>query len=141
MLNSEHLGKVEKKPALLALVEEKWIDQASICFNSGREIVYFCTNSNIKAVSSMGIKNVYFKIKGKKYIGYKADLVGFKDKNPKELRLPGRENETAKYYYGYKNLRILNDIVNLTDLGYFKSGVKLRTDVPGACIISDPQVE
>lgn len=47
MLSSKRLEKVENKPALLALVEEKWIDQASICFNSGREVVYFCTNSNI----------------------------------------------------------------------------------------------
>ena len=129
-------------PALLGLVEEKWIDQAFAYFkNSGKEKLYFRTNSAIGAASSPDVKSVYFKLKGRTELSLKADWVELLEDNPRECRLPGSEDDLGKYYYGYKNLRWLKTPVNLVDVKYYKSGKSLRTDVPGACIIADPQTE
>ena len=129
-------------PALLGLVEEKWIEQAFVYFkNGGKEKLYFCTNSSIGAASSPDIKSVYFKLKGRKELSLKADWVELLEDNPRGYRLSGSEDDLGKYYYGYKNLRWLKNQVNLVDVKYYKSGKNLRTDVPGACIIVDPQIE
>lgn len=87
------------------------------------------------------IKSIYFKIKGSKEIAVKADFLELAEENPASFRLPGSETKTGKYYYGYKNLRELKRVVDLIDLKYFKSQKNLRTDVPGSCIIIDPNVE
>ncbi len=87
------------------------------------------------------IRSVYFKIKGKGEITLKADFLELVQENPTSFRLPGSETRTGKYYYGYKNLRELKRTVDLIDLKYFKSQNNLRKDVPGSCIIIDPNVE
>lgn len=129
-------------PALLGLVEEKWIEQAFAYFkNSGKEKLYFCTNSAMGAANSPDIKSVYFKLKGRTELSLKADWIELLEDNPRDYRLPGSEDDFGKYYYGYKNLRWLKNPVNLVDVKRYKSGKNLRTDVPGACIIVDPQIE
>lgn len=129
-------------PALLGLVEEKWIEQAFAYFkNSEKEKLYFFTSSAIGAARSADIKSVYFKTKGRVELRLKADWVDLLEDNPRDYRLPGSENNLGKYYYGYKNLRWLKNQINLVDVKYYKSGKNLRTDVPGACIIVDPQIE
>jgi len=135
-------SKKKQEPALLSLVEEKWIEQAfANYFSRGKEILYFCTNSNIKATGELNIRHVYFKLKGKTHISLKAKLVGFSESNPAEFRLPGCETEKAKYYYGFSNLTWVDNIIDLPDLEYYKTGKNLRTDLPGACIIVDPNVD
>ncbi|MCX5726897.1 MAG: endonuclease NucS [Candidatus Saganbacteria bacterium] len=129
-------------PALLGLVEEKWIEQAFAHFkNSEKEKLYFRTNSAIGAANSPDIKSVYFKLKGRIELSLKADWVELLEDNPRDYRLPGSEDDLGKYYYGYKNLRWLKNPINLVDVKRYKSGKNLRTDVPGACIIVDPQME
>jgi len=129
-------------PALLGLVEERWIEQAFAYFkNSEKQKLYFRTNAAIGAAKSPEIKSAYFKLKGKTKLSLKADWVELLEDNPREYRLPGSEDDRGKYYYGYKNLRWLKNSVNLADVKYYKSGKNLRTDVPGACIIADPQIE
>ena len=58
-----------------------------------------------------------------------------------EYRLRGKDSWTGEYYYGFKNLRWLNNQIELKNLEYFESRKNLRNDVPGACIIKDPIVE
>ena len=131
---------MKKNPAILSLVEEKWIQQAfDDYFREGQTTLYFCTNSNsIKPADSLDIKHVYFKLKGETFISLRAAFVEFTDDNPSRFRLPGCENEVAKYYYGFKMPVWLKDRIDLSDLKYFNSEKYLRPDVPGTCIIIDP---
>lgn len=129
----------DRKPALFIPVEEKWIQKAFECFaNGSREKIYFFTNVNISSIANLNIKHIYFKLKGKTEVSVMADFIELLEENPSEHRLPGSENELGRYYYGYKNLEWLKEPVELGDLEYFKTGKKLRNDVPGACIIVDP---
>lgn len=130
-----------KKPALLSLVNEKWIDQAFECFSKGREKIYFFTDASIGNANSSNIRYVYFKYTGRQYISLRADFIGVTDRNPKEHRLPGYENETGKYYYGFKNFKWLKIPLELEELKYFSTGRNVPRDLPGACIIADPEPE
>ncbi len=136
----KEINNGEKYPAILSLVEKKWIDQAfDDYFSKGKTVLYFGTNSKgIKPADSLNVKYIYFKLKGETSISLRADFVDFTDDNPSKFRLPGYENEMAKYYYGFKKPLWLENRLNLSDLKYFKSGKGLRPDVPGACIIMDP---
>ena len=108
------------EPAILSLIEERWIHQAlNNYFSKGRDILYFSSNSvGIKPAASLNIKHVYFKLKGTPYISWKANFVGFTERIPSEFRLPGYENELAKYYYGFNRPERLESYVHLTDLKY-----------------------
>jgi hypothetical protein len=130
-----------KYPAILSLVEERWIQQAfDQYFSKGRTVLYFCTNSaHLKSASDLNnIKNVYFKLKGYSCISLKADYVNITEDNPSNFRLPGYEHETARYYYGFKMPVWLENRIDLCDLQRYTSEKQLRPDVPGACIIIDP---
>lgn len=129
-----------KSPALFVPILKQWIDEAFVFFSEGKEKLYFFTNSGIGTAGSLGIKSVYFKLKGDREITAKADFIDLLEENPDAYRLPGAKAQ-GKYFYGYKNLRWLKKAVSLIDLKYFKSEKNLRTDVPGACIILDPGVE
>lgn len=131
-----------KRPALLSLIDEKWIEQAFECFSKGRDKIYFFTDAPIGRATSMNIKNVYFKFTGKKdSVSLRADFIDVIDKNPKENRLPGCENNEGKYYYGFKNFKWLKMPLELEELRYFTTGRNLPRDLPGACIIVDPEAE
>lgn len=140
-------GKAQKKPglqnpALLSLVQGQWIEQAIDYFKkSGKEKLYFYTNSGIGLAGSEDLRSVYFKLKGKTELSLKADWVELLQKNPVNFRLPGYEKETGRYYYGFKNLRWLKTPIPLTSLKHYKSGKSLRTDIPGACLIVDPNAD
>jgi len=129
-----------KIPALLSLVEEKWIEQAFECFSKGQEKIYFFTDAPIGKAASIGTRRVYFKFTGKKdSIRLRADLVEITDRNPKKDRLPGCENDVGKYYYGFKNFKWLKIPMELEELQYFSTGRNIPRDLPGACIIIDPE--
>ena len=127
-------------PALFVPVKGKWISEAFEYFNEGKSKLYFYTDANIGQVTDLGVKNVYFKLKGENFISAKADFIDILEYNPDEYRLPDTK-ASGKYYYGYRNLRWLFNKVALTDLQYFRTGNNLRNDIPGACIIMDPEVE
>lgn len=137
-VNYDILGK---KPALFVPIERRWIDLAFDCFKKGQENIYFYTNSNVSAVANLEVESIYFKIKGNKEIQVKANFIDLVEELPKSYRLPGHELPAGKYYYGYNGLRWLKKTVDLTDLKYFKTQNNLRTDVPGSCLIIDPEVE
>lgn len=129
-----------KVPALLSLVEEKWIEQAFECFSKGQKKIYFVTDAPIGKGIAIGIKHVYFKFTGKKdSISLRADLIEITDRNPKKYRLFGCENDEGKYYYGFKNFKWLKIPLELEELQYFTTGRNLPRDLPGACIVIDPE--
>lgn len=132
---------LDKQPALFIPVQGKWISGAFEYFKEGRDRLYFYTDSYIGQATDLGIKNVYFKLKGGNFISAKADFIDILESNPAEYRLPGPKAVGKRYYYGYRNLKWLLNKVGLSDLKYFKTGTNLRNDIPGACIIIDPQVE
>ena len=130
----------DEKPALFIPVLSQWIDEAFEYFKEGKDILFFYTNSNIGKIQYLSADKVYFKCKGESTISAVADLVELKTENPVKFRLRGSESDTGKYYYGFRNLKWLDSPVELQDLEYYESGKNLRNDVPGACIIKDPNV-
>lgn len=132
----------EKKPALLSLSQEKWIDHIFVLLNQGKPKVYFRSDSAIfKNIDQYKIKYIYFKQIGKPQISLKADYIETTIKNPKEYRMPGCEDLPGDFYYGFKNFRMLNMSCEVRDLEYYNTGNKLRNDIQGPCIITDPELE
>lgn len=134
-INYSALGRI---PALFIPIQGKWIKQAFDDFSKGKEKITFYTGSNIGEAANLGIKTVYFKVKGDREITAKADFISLSDKYPAGEQLAGENMGVGKYYYTYNNLEWLESPVSIIDLKYFKSDNNLRTDVPGACIILDP---
>jgi predicted transport protein len=122
-----------EKAALYAPTERVHIDKALELLKE-RDKLYFYTNANIGSLFDLSIESIYFKLKGEKAISLQADFIELVTGNPDETRLP-----KARYYYGYKNLRFLNQPIEQTDLRYFKTGNPLSNSTPGACIILDPK--
>ncbi len=129
-------------PALLAIVEAKWLEQALDEFSQGKEVIFFGANSRgVGPGLRMGVQNVYFKIsKQEPYeIVAAAKLVGITKENFSDKRLTGSENNSSwKYYYGFGKISRLSAPVALSELRYFSTGNAIRNDVPGACLIKDP---
>lgn len=128
----------DKTPALFAPVLQSWITDAFEYFESGKEKLYFYTDSNIGQAEALPIKRVYFKPQGTVEVFYVADFIDLTKVNPKTFRLQGYESKEGKYYYGYKNLRELGSSIPVEELEYFTTGKYLRNSTPGACIIVDP---
>jgi len=128
------------KPALFIPVLSQWIEEAIQYFKEGKDILFFYTDSNIGKIRDLSADKVYFKCKGESTISAVADLIEVKTENPVNFRLRGSESNTGKYYYGFKNLKWLDFPVELQELEYYESGKNLRNDVPGACIIKDPNI-
>lgn len=127
-------------PALFVPVERVWIADAVKYFKT-KDLLYFYTDSKgIANAGKLGIKSVYFKLKGEGRIDFKADFVALTTQNPKEHRLFEEAGE-GKYYYGFKNLRFLKESVPISNLKYYSTDNPLRNDVPGACIVQDPMNE
>lgn len=125
-------------------IEENWIYEALDYFsNSGKDKLYFWTKTKkVGGMRDLGIKTVYFKFNGKdNKINAKADLVDITTINPKDFRLPGYEEEEGEYYYGFTNLRLLKNEINITELTYANTGNKLRNDVQGIQMIEDLNLE
>ena len=117
----------EGRPALLAVVEEKWLKAAEAEFGTGRPIISFVANTNIGIRSGMApIKHVYFKPHGVHIVAV-ADCLDITDVNPRDTRLPGYENETGKFYYSFGPLEWIKPIPlsSLIFFQHWKSGAKL----------------
>lgn len=125
-------------PALFAPVNSKWIDGAFDYFKNGNEVLYFYSNANLGKAIDLNLSSVYFKLTGQNFVSVVADFVELTEENPKSFRVKGAENDEGKYYYGFKNLRWLTDTIDIDHLEYFSTGNNLRNDVPGACIIKNP---
>lgn len=128
------------KAALFSPVQGQWINEAFEYFKKGKDVLFFYTSSNIGKIQYLPVEKVYFKCKGENTISVVADFVELKTKNPINYRLRGRESGAGKYYYGFKDLRWLRSPLELWNLEYYESGNNLRNDVPGACIIKDPNI-
>ena len=89
--------------------------------------LYFYTNASIGQADYLGIKHVYLKAKGQNYISVVADFIELREDNPRQYRLPGAENDTGRYYYGYKNIHKLDSPVSLESLKYYNSGKNLKS--------------
>lgn len=131
----------DKTPALFVPVLQNWITEAFEYFESGKEKLYFYTDSNIGQAEALPIKRVYFKPKGTVEVFYVADFIGLSKDNPRMFRLSGSESKEGKYYYGYTNLRELGNSIPVEELVYFVTGTFLKSSTPGACIIVDPLAE
>jgi predicted transport protein len=121
-----------EKAALFVPIEKIHIDKAFELLKE-RGMLHFYTNANIAKLADLVIDKIYFKLKHEQTISVKADFIELITENPDKDRLP-----KAKYYYGYKNLQLMNQPIDLVDLQYFKTGNSLGVHVPGACIITDP---
>jgi hypothetical protein len=135
------------KPALFIPIHGRWIDEALSFFENGNKLLYFMTDAGIGRAFDLPINSVYFKLKGTIKIAFKAEFDGLETINPREYRLKGDEAHTGKYYYGFKNLKVLKEQTDLCELRRLvtsgkklKMGEFMRNDVPGACIILDPEV-
>jgi len=131
------------RAALLALVNQKWIEAAFNYFRTGKTKLYFKTDSPIKKAINEDIAKVYFKLTarpaGKVEISHMANLIEVTDKNPHRYRLPGCESETGKYYYGFNNLKKLNIPLKLEEMERYSTGKRLLRTLPGACLIANPK--
>lgn len=124
--------------ALFVPIEGKWLEAALNYFRSGRQDLYLVTNAAIGQAANLPVRHVYFKVKGDGSISAQASFIDVRTDNPATKRLPGHENTTGRYYYGIRNLKRLIAPLKLSALRYFKTGMPLRNDVPGACIIQQP---
>jgi hypothetical protein len=127
-------------PALLSLVDPKWLEQAQEEFKAGKEEIYFGTNSRgVGPALRCSVPWVYFKTKGRFEIIASAPLVSVTTENIPHKRLAGLGDEDHwKYYYGFKKISELPSPIPISSLRYFRTGKNVRDDVPGACIIQDP---
>jgi hypothetical protein len=72
MGDNPHFDGRRKLPALLALVEPKWLDEAFAEFKSGKREISFGTGAEIAQAAELQIKNVYFKTTGTTTVVAKA---------------------------------------------------------------------
>ena len=112
--------KINNHPALFAPVEGKWIDKAFEYFKE-KNLLYFYTDSHIGKVEDLLIKKVFFKRKGDKFVNAVAEFVNIINENPTIYRLKDNENVKGKYYYGFKNLKLIKQPIKLNSLEYFRS--------------------
>jgi hypothetical protein len=126
-----------KVPALLALVEPKWLDEAFEEFKKGKPEIFFGTGAEIGQAAELPIKNVYFKTTGTTTVVAKAKFTEITTINPVEKRLTSSKTHTTvyKFYYGFCELTWLPRIL-LSSLRFF-TGTPVPNDVPGACIIEE----
>lgn len=135
--NKPALGK--RPPAVFAIIKPEFMSQAFEYFKEGHSPLYFLTNSKMMAVGlNLEMKHVYFKESGSPEIAYVADYVGSTTENPSQYRLPKYKFEVGKYYYGFKNLRSIEQPLLITELRNFSTGKFLPVAQPAACIIEDP---
>ena len=127
--------------AVFAPIERKWIEMAVEYFEQGNNFLYFYTNSkNIGNAEKVGVKKIYFKIKGENFISAAADFVELLTENPKVNIFEVNAEIKAKYFYSFKNLKVLKQKIPLSEVTRFPSKKILRNDTPGVCVINDPLI-
>jgi hypothetical protein len=125
-----------KLPALLALVEPKWLEQAFRELINGKPAIAFRTDAQIGNADGLPIKNVYFKVTGKPEVVARADFIKVTTDNPREKRLTGHQDDEGKFYYVFRTLTSLPP-TSLSLLRFFKTGTTVPNEQPGACIIEE----
>lgn len=129
---------MNKQPAIFSPIKEIWIKEAMDYFSQGNRILYFYTDSNlISKAEELDVGNIYFKVKGENYVCAVAEFVDLTTINPKNNRLSSSVNVEGKYYYGFKNLKLLKNKIPLDEIKHYPSGLVLRDDTPGPCIVYD----
>jgi hypothetical protein len=143
-INTVCSNDMNKKAALFIPLFEKWVRFAFD--HSERESICFGTKSrlNIKEVTKLKIKSVYFKQKFNSTLIAKADLIHVSSQQTETERVQDKKDgdETQyPHYYRFRNPRWLKQPIVLTDLQHYKSEKSLRNDAPGVFIIIDPETE
>jgi hypothetical protein len=127
-------------PALLAIVKQKWIDQAFQEFAGGKDVICFGTNSPaVTRAISIKPSRVYFKPIGSVGIYAVADCVGVTTENIIACRLRGSEHSERSFYYGFRNLIRLKDRLPIGALRHFGNRLTVSKFVQGACLVVDPE--
>ena len=88
-------------------------------------------------MQGLPIKNVYFKVKGKNEVVASAKFIEVTPDNPSTKRLRGNENLEGLFYYGFRDLALLQRSLPLSSLRRFGSGKPVLNTFPGPAIISD----
>jgi len=133
---------MNNQPAIFAPIKKVWLEEAVKYFKGGNEFLYFYTDSyGIVNAENLEVKNIYFKAKGENFISAVAEFVDMVTENPKEYRLPNSIEVKGKYYYGFKNIKILEIKIPMNKITRYLSNLTLRNDTPGLCIINEPIVK
>lgn len=126
-----------RRPALLAVIEPQILDMAFSEFETGKTELYFGTDVGLGKALEPRPENVYFKVNGKIAITAQARVTALTTENQPTKRLPGFENKSQKYYYGFSNLVRLSPEIPLSKLNRFESNLPVRNDVTGVFRIND----
>ena len=130
-----------KTPALFVPIKKMFLEDA-LEYLSHNQVLYFFTDSTQMSVAvNLTMKNIYFSLSGENEISYKADFIEIVTKNPRMHRLPDYSDEEGKFYYGFKNLRPLDEPVEISDLQSYTTENYLLNSTPGARVIFDPAIE
>lgn len=125
--------------AIFVPIEKKWVEMAVEYFGKGNILLHFYTNSKtVGNAEKVGVEKIYFKIKGENFISVVADFVKLLNENPKINIFEVNTKIKAKYFYSFKNFKILKQKIPLNEVTRFPSKKILRNDTPGACIINNP---
>jgi hypothetical protein len=128
-----HLGN---SPALLALVEPKFLTQAFDELINGKREIYFGTDAQIGQAAGLPIRKVYFKPTGQNQVVAVADFIEGTTKTPLKKRLTGHPDYEWKFYYGFRGIASLLPIP-LSSLRFFNTRTPVPDQQPGACIIEE----
>jgi hypothetical protein len=126
-----------KRPALLSLVETKWLQLAEQQFQNGQQAVFFVFNTELGLHPQVPRPHhVYFKTSGGVSITARAEFVDITDQNPRTERLPGSEDELGKYYFGFRNLEWIEPIT-LNSVQFYRTGNIVPNSHPGTCLVRE----
>jgi hypothetical protein len=108
---------------------------------NGKASILFGANTRLAKAREMPISTVYFKPKVRlgeiPAIVAQAKLLEITDENRPLERLAGRENELWKFYYRFNDLSRLPKPVPLSSLRRYPSGITLRNDALGTCLVEE----
>jgi hypothetical protein len=128
--------KPEGHPAILSIVEEKWLILANEEFRKGRSVIHFSAKTSLGlSKDAPTIRHVYFKTHGVNIVA-RADAAGVTDANPRATRLPGSEDELGKFYYGFSMLQWIEPIP-LARLKFYNTGNPVPNDHPGTRLVQE----
>jgi hypothetical protein len=128
---------IGQPPALLAVIEPKFLEQAFEEFGNGKERISFGTNAPLHQFVGAPIQRVYFKVKGNPAIVAQAALIEITNVNQPAERLGGYASEVRQFYYRFNELTRLARPIPLSSLRRYGTGTAVRNDVPGACVVEE----
>ena len=127
-------------PALLALVEQAWIEQAFKDFRDGADVVYFGTDSTrVGPARKISPSYVYFKPNGRNEATARARFVALSEETVVGKHVSGNGDRQWRFYYGFTDLVQLKSPVAIESMRYYSTNNTLRNDVASSCLIVAPE--